>query len=329
MDTRRAPPRQNLKVYHIERAAAYCTSTAACYTLSAMESRIRYFRQMGRSFASLGRMMLRHEAPRDAAGISYFTLLALFPAILAIITLADTFLGWLDLHNFVIQSIVDLFPGSHQFLTSNLEEIVAPSTPVLVGCIVVVVWASSWIFTFIESSINRAWDIPNQRTFWESRLRTFLLMAMGGISLLSSAAITAFISAARVRAAAHIAVSEQASYILGWFWYFVLLGAGLLLAVLVFASVFKWTPHCKVFWKEAFSGALVSTVLWEIGSMIFLKVVPFFDYQRVYGRMGAVIALLAWVYTSNLILLYGANFSAQFHWIGVSVSGSAIVSPRK
>jgi len=72
-------------------------------------------------------------------------------------------------------------------------------------------------------------------------------------------------------------------------------------------------PDRKVMWSEAFSGALVSTLLWEIGSFVFVRLVPFFDYQRMYGRMGAVIALLAWVYTSNLIMLFGANFSAQLH----------------
>jgi uncharacterized BrkB/YihY/UPF0761 family membrane protein len=35
--------------------------------------------------------------------------------------------------------------------------------------------------------------------------------------------------------------------------------------------------------------------------------------------MGAVIALLAWVYTTNMILLFGANFSAQFHWISINM----------
>ena len=107
----------------------------------------------------------------------------------------------------------------------------------------------------------------------------------------------------------------KASYFIGWLWYFALLGAGLLIAVLVFTLVFKWMPHRKVFWKEALAGALVTTIMWEIGSYIFLRLVPFFDYQKIYGKMGAVIALLAWVYTSNLIMLFGANFSAQLHEI--------------
>jgi membrane protein len=279
----------------------------------------RYFGQLGRSFTATGREMLHHEVPRDAASISYFWLLALFPAILIIITLVDTFLGWLDLHDIVIESIVALYPGSHQFIESTLNEILSPSLSVFFASVIVLLWSSSWIFTFIESSINRAWDISNQRTFWQSRLRAIALVGLAGVSLLSSAAITAFVASARSRTEVHVEASSRVEFFIGWFWSFVLIGAGLLIAVLVFTFVFKWAPHRTVFWKDALSGAVIATIMWQIGSTIFLNLVPYFDYQRVYGRMGAVIALLAWVYTSNLILLFGANFSAQFHWISVNV----------
>jgi len=270
------------------------------------------FRLVCRSLSAAGRLMLNHEIPRDAAGISYFGLIALFPSILVAVALVDAFLGWMNLHGTVVQRIVILFPGSRQFLRSNLNEIITPSTAVVISCVIIALWSSSWIFTFIESSINRAWGVSSQRTFWESRLRSVAFMMLVGVSLVSTAVITAFVGAARSRAA-HMTASARANHFIGWFWSLVLLGAGLLIAIIIFALVYKWMPHGKVLWREAFAGALVTTFIWEIGSSIFLKLVPFFDYQRIYGKMGAVIALLAWVYTSNLILLFGANFSAQLH----------------
>jgi membrane protein len=276
-----------------------------------MTSKKSFIRMLGRSMAATGRLMLKHEIPRDAAGISYFCLFALIPSILVIISLADAFLGWMDLKRTVIQCIIDLFPGSRQFLIVNLSEIISPSTPVILSCVVVVLWSSSWILSFIESSINRAWGVSNYRTFWQSRWRSIAFMLLVGISLLSSSAITVYINARRAHSS-HI-TSSEASYLIGWFWYFMLFGAGLLIAVLVFTLVFKWMPHRKVFWEEAFAGAAVTTIMWEIGGFIFSHIVPYFDYQRIYGRMGAIIALLAWVYASNLIMLFGANFSAQLN----------------
>jgi membrane protein len=274
-------------------------------------------RSLGKAFAAAGRKMLDYQIPRDAASISYFGLVALFPAILVLIGLADEFLGRMKLHGIVVKNAIDLFPGSSQFLETNLKDITNPSTAVVLSCVIVVLWSSSLIFTFIESAINRAWGVSNQKSFWESRLRSFSFMVLGGASLLISSISTVMITAMSNRAAARIPASLKASFFIGWFWYLVLIGIGLLIAVLVFTLVFKMTPHCKVRWQEAISGAVATTIMWEIGSFIFVKLVPYFDYQKVYGRMGAVIALLTWVYTSSLIMLFGANLSAQLHSIAL------------
>jgi len=77
--------------------------------------------------------------------------------------------------------------------------------------------------------------------------------------------------------------------------------------------VYKLMPDRNVLWVEALSGAVASAVLWEIASYVFAKLVPLFNYQRVYGRMGVVVGLLTWVYTSSTIMLFGATFSAQLH----------------
>jgi len=261
--------------------------------------------------------MLRNETPRDAAGISYFVIMALFPAIIIIIAIADSFLGWMNLKIPVIDIIVGLFPGSEQFIRSNLAEITTPSTTGIISCVILVLWVSSWVFSFIESSINRAWDIPNQRTFWESRLRTVALLTLASVSLFGLAAFTTLLRIVRARASVYDypANLPALTYFMGWFWYSILLATSVLVAIFVFAMIYKWTPHCKVFWKEAFSGAAVAAGMLEFAGYIFMRLVPLFDYQQVYGRMGAIVALLVWVYTSNMIVLFGANFSAQMHWI--------------
>lgn len=270
------------------------------------------FRLLGSASAAAGRLMLKHEIPRDAAAISYFVLVALIPAVLVMVSLADAMLGWMDLHRSMVLRVIALFPGSRQFLRNNLEELTTPSPTVVVSCVMVALWSASWIFTFVENSINRAWGVSSQKTFWESRLRSAAFIALVGGSLLSSAAITLFIGNVRARTV-WVATTVKAHNVVGWFWYLVLLGAGLLIAVLVFTLLFKWIPHRRVFWKEALAGAVATTFMWEIGSFIFARIAPAFDYQRIYGAMGAVIALLVWVYTSSLIMLFGANLSAQLH----------------
>jgi membrane protein len=256
--------------------------------------------------------MLTYETPRDAASISYFGLLALFPAILVLIGLGDAFFSRMNLHWTIVQTATALFPGSRQFLRINLSELTNPSTAVVLSCMFVVLWSSSLIFSFIEGAINRAWGVPHQKSFWENRLRSFSFMILGGASLFISSILTVTVSAMRNRTIASMP-SLKDSFVIGWFWYLIFFATGLVIAILVFTLLYKVTPHCRVLWNEAFFGAIATTIMWEIGSLVFVQMVPFFDNGRVYGRMGAVIAVLTWVYTSSWMVLFGANFSAQLH----------------
>ena len=100
-------------------------------------------------------------------------------AILVIVYLADALLGQMNLHGIVVELVLDLFPGSNKFLRSNLNELTTPSLAVVLSCAFVFIWSSSWIFTFLESAINRAWGASHQKTFWESRLRSIAFMMLG------------------------------------------------------------------------------------------------------------------------------------------------------
>jgi membrane protein len=223
-----------------------------------------------------------------------------------------SFLGILELRKTVVERIVLLFPGSAPFLKKNLSEITKPSPALFLSCFFVVIWGSTWIFTFLENALNRAWDVPRRRTFWESRIRSIALLVLGGTMLLISAGITFVIEAMKAQAERRTPAFAKDQMILT-FWKWPIWTAGFLIAIAVFFFVYKWMPDCKIHWTEALSGAIVATILWEVDWKIFVKLVPVFDAQKVYGTTGFIVALLTWLYASSLITLYGANFSARLH----------------
>ncbi len=270
------------------------------------------FRRLGKAFVGASRAMFNQETPRDAAAISYFSLIALFPSILILISLTDAVLHWVDLHRRVVRIIAALFPGSSQLLRMYLNEITTPSAALTISCLVVILWSTSWIFTFIENALNRAWGVPNRRSFWESRVRSISLMVLGGACLLVSAGITMMVSRIQSLSSGRVPAFAD-DPIIKWLWSSVIMATGFLVAILVFWLVFKLMPDRKVPWIEALSGALVAAILWEAASYIFGRLVPSFDYERIYGKTYTIILLLVWVYTSSLIMLFGANFSAQLH----------------
>lgn len=265
-------------------------------------------RRVGTALVEAPRCMWNYEVPRDAAAISYFSLFILFPAILVLFAIVDAPLAIWHLHDQVVHNIVELFPGSRAFLENNLKEITDPSPAVFFLSAIVVLWGSTWIFTFVENGLNRAWGVSRRRTFWESRLRSIALLVFGGIMMLASSGITLVWSALSSDEPAF--QKDQLIRSLGQT---ILLSVGILMAVTVFLFIYKLMPDRKVRWCEALSGAIVATALWEADWFVFVNLVPTFDSQKVYGTIGAVIALLTWIYTSSLITLYGANFSAKLH----------------
>ncbi|NWG12847.1 MAG: YihY/virulence factor BrkB family protein [Acidobacteria bacterium] len=265
-------------------------------------------RRVGATIKDALRAMVHTDTPRDAGAISYFVLFTLFPSVLVIVAVVDEMLGWIDLHGWVINQIGAVFPGS----APSLAGLSNPSPPVLISCLLLLSWTSTWAFTFVENALNRAWGVRKQRSFWQSRARSVSLMVLGGLMLLISTSVTAAVSSARLRAGLRIGAAANV-HVFSWLWSVVLVGFGSMVAVVVFALIYKLLPDRKVRWSEAFSGALAAALFWEIGSYIFGMLLPFLDYQKIYGRAGAAVVLLTWIYTSNMILLFGANFSVHWH----------------
>lgn len=281
-----------------------------------MPPKVAIIRNAGRALGRTVRTMMDHRNPRDAASISYFSILALFPGVLVLIAVANDLLGRLEFgQSNLFDRMIALFPVSEKFLHENLSQILDPSTTLVLSCVAIVMWTSSWVFSIMENALNRAWGVPKRRTFWESRIRSITVVVLGGTILLAAVALLAIASPGNGEDQKKLLIYFQ-DPIITWLWKSVMYCAVLLLAILVFTCVYKLMPDKKVEWREALSGASVSALLWECGTFIFIKLVPYFDFERVYGRMGAVMMLLVWVYVSNLFMLFGAHFSAQLHKAG-------------
>jgi membrane protein len=264
------------------------------------------------AFAEAAKAMWTHEVPRDAGAISYFSLFVLFPAILVLFYIIFVILDLYRLRPQVVQAISALFPGSKAFLETNLIDLLDPSPLLFLAAFIVVIWGSAWVFTFLENALNRAWEVSRRRTFWESRIRNIGLLVLGGILLLASAAISLVVNTQRTLAYKNMPAFAKDPLIHAM-WSWIIYAAGFLIAIVVFMFIYKLMPDCKVTWREALWGAIVAALFWEADWKIFALLVPAFDSQKAYGTTGFIIALLTWIYTSSLITLYGANFSARLY----------------
>ena len=95
-------------------------------------------------------------------------------------------------------------------------------------------------------------------------------------------------------------------------WTFIASGVPALVAFVVFLNLYRWVPNTTVGWSEAAWGAGFATLTWEAAKRGFSWYVrsDLVRYRLVYGSLGAVVALLLWIYLSSWVLLFGAHLSA-------------------
>lgn len=244
--------------------------------------------------------------------MSYFGLMALFPALLLLLATSNQITAASDLLN----RAVDVYPGSRTFLRETIRSLNAVGPGVIITCFIVVLWAGSWVFAVIERALNRIWRTTS-RTFWHGRAITVGMIGIVGVLLASSVVMTSALVGLR-DIAANLSPMQVANYpILVWagsvLWQGIFAALSFLVTVSLFILVYRFMPRAEVSLRDTLPGALFAGLLWELAKYVFAWSVNYFHYDQIYGSVGAVVAVLTWSYVSSLILLFGAQLTAVSH----------------
>jgi membrane protein len=247
-----------------------------------------------------------------AASLTYYAVLSLFPALIALVSLlgvfgqgkqsADTLLGILS--SVAPADALDVIRGPiEQFSTS-------PSAGfALVAGIAVAIWSASGYVGAFSRAMNRIYEIDEGRSFRKLK-PTQLLVTVIGIALLLVVVLILAISGPitdAVGAALGLGQSVQVVWsIAKW----PLLAAAV---VLLIAVLYYFTPNVrqpKFRWLSL--GALVALVAIVVASLGFgFYVTTFSNYAKTYGSLAGIVIFLLWLWLANLALLFGAEFDAE------------------
>ncbi len=170
-------------------------------------------------------------------------------------------------------------------------------------------WSALGAFTVLMRNINRAWPNTKARNIIKIRLMALVMLAAmiaGLISLFVFNTVTRFLPQ-DINEAAEKASSSQSF-------------TQIMIGLLLFTSLlvlYWWLPRTKVRWNEAAWGALIGSIgisLVTTGFTWFLES-GLSNYNLVYGSLGAIVALLFWIYMLSLIIFAGAHFSAAIAYV--------------
>jgi membrane protein len=255
---------------------------------------------------------LRYEiqndrVPSGAAALAYYLTLAIFPAILTLLTV----LPYLPIDN-VDRAIMDLLsqalPGdTSSMLSRTLEEILSNRQGGLLSIgLLATLWAASTGVDAIMEQLNVNYDVDETRSFFRRRTTALLLTLFLGLVIVATFTL---IVAGGV-------LQEWLATRLGWGgilttafavgrWIFVLVGISLALAVL-----YRLGPNTKQRFQFITPGSVAGTLLFVAATLgLKLYVDQFGNYNATYGSIGAVIVLMLWLYLTGLIVQLGAEIN--------------------
>jgi membrane protein len=247
-----------------------------------------------------------------AAAMSYFGLLTLFPALLVLLFVSNRVAAGSEM----LARIVEVYPGSSEFLRVTVRSLKDVGVGVVVSCVVVVLWAGSWVFAVVERALNRLWG-TQPRAFLHGRALTLGMIGVVGVVLIVSVFITSVLVGLQQLAEQLpiriVSRSPGLRLVGNAFWQAAFMLAGTFVTVTVFTLVYRLVPNGRVTLRDTLPSAVVAGVLWELSKYVFAWSLQYFHYDQIYGSVGAVVAVLTWSYVSSLILMFGAQLSVVLH----------------
>jgi membrane protein len=244
-----------------------------------------------------------------AAQQAYYFFFALFPALLALISIASFF----PVENLVEEIRLMLGRVAPQdvvkIIGDQIEKIAAGNAGgVLTIAFLFTIWSSSSAVVSMCTTLNAAYDIIEGRPWWKVRLTAIGLTV--GIALFILVSMTLVVAGPTL--AEKIAEAMRLGAAFEWTWKIVQWPIVFSLVVTAFALVYYFAPDAEQDWVWITPGAVLAAVLWLVVSLAFkIYIANFATYNETYGAIGGVMVLLLWFYLSGISMLVGAELNSE------------------
>ena len=200
--------------------------------------------------------------------------------------------------------------------------------------VLLLIFTATGLFAQLQLALNRAWEVepdPDQggvRRFFLKRLLSLGMILVIAVLLLVSMVVSALIT--EIMRTVQGATPDTAARVVGFILdNLVTLGLGTLL----FAAMFKILPDADMIWRDTFVGAALTALLFVIGKALVAWYLQSSDLGASWGdTAGSLIAVLAWLYYSSLIVLFGAEVTqvwAKRYGGGIRASAGAVRAVRE
>ncbi|MEX2231543.1 MAG: YihY/virulence factor BrkB family protein [Cyclobacteriaceae bacterium] len=257
---------------------------------------------------------LNDHGLKFSASLSYYTIFALGPVLIIIISLAGIFFGKDAVEGKIYWQINGLVGSAAalqiQDIISNIEQSQLSRSGAILGIIILFIGATG-VFTEMQDSINYIWSIKTKPKkslvkFFFDRLLSFSLIISFGFILMVSLGVHALVDLMHEKLKTFF---DEATVIIFQGFNYVIL---FVVITTLFAIIFKILPDAKIRWKDTYVGATFTAVLFLIGKFMIGFYLGNSNIGVTFGAAASVVIILLWVYYTSIILYFGAEFTKVY-----------------
>ena len=269
-----------------------------------LSSRFRfYFLVVKRTIERFGKL----RSPESAAGMAFFGFFSLFPLLLVLVAMGSSILHNPEAQNQILDIIMEAFPFSVKIVEENIQKVLNARGTVQLFGLLGLAWSATSAFTVLTRNINLAWPNADRHNYFKMRFMAFIMLvgvASVVIVLVIANTIINILPQNLAGLATLIISLRYFSRVIIW-----------LMTFIALISLYRWIPNTEVLWSEAAWGALIGSLGTVLATSVFTWYLTsgrgFSNYNLVYGSLGAIVALLFWIYLLSIIVLFGAHLASS------------------
>lgn len=241
-----------------------------------------------------------------AFSVAANAILTFFPFVLLLMTLIRRVFRSRVMYEVVLQLLRDYLPAGQDFVIRNLSAMVEARRSTQVVSLLILLVTSTGIFMPLEVALNRIWKFPNNRSYIGNQLISLGLAFASGLLALLSIGLTAG-NVALLETSLH----GHGVYVVKMFGFVVMKVFAITASIAIFFLIYWLLPNGKVPARAVLPTAVVMGLLSEGLKYTYILALPWLNFQEVYGPFALSVSLMFWAFLSGLLLLTGANLSAQ------------------
>lgn len=244
-----------------------------------------------------------------AAALSYYFVMAFFPALITLAAIV-AYLPIPDLFNTIISTLARFAPPESMGLIRRIAaDVITPSRGALLSLgLIGTLWTCSSGFAEIIEALNVAYDVPETRPFWKTRLLAVeLIFVTGGLLTLAFAFI---ILGPRFGEFLAARLGLTRAFALLWPILRDIVAVGF--SVIAIVGLYLLAPNVKQRFTSCVPGAILAVIGWVLlSNALSLYFHRFAHLNKTYGVLGGGVALLTWLYWSGFLVLLGAELNSE------------------